>query len=686
MRSLLVPVLLFLSFASACSDPAPLTVIVDEDDRPLVDRYFEFTPVEGLEILEERDPAKRVGSSGFRVAVARGLEGCPCEPGSYQVDGKDGQYVVRADDVLGLQYGLSAVLEAAGFRFFHPYRPHIPSPLVAPSSVAGAGTLQSPEMSLRELHLHTLHPIEPYFDFWEPSPQNLIRAKKTLDWVVKNRGNAIQYPGLDDILSSAERAAAWKEHTRAILEDAHARGLIMGVGIQLFGKSNLQKAFDLLDSEVADPKAEMLKRYRVLLEGVPFDVISLSFGEFSTGTTPADFVAKVNTAYQALQEVAPGTEMNSVIHVGNQPELRVDYQGENLLYYFLVKYADPNIVPWVHSVMYFNLYEDAGGAYFHDNFDEHKAYLLDRLNAGKRVAYMPESAYWIAFDNSVPTYLPLYTRSRWLDLHELKTAAANPLKEHALFSTGWEWGYWQTDVATLRMGFHIPDSWRAPFDDMFAPWGEEGATLANAIVKVTEAEHEGLIKRRLAAYVAGRDQLIDGGELVGIVSQPDRVSFEELQKMTPDARAKFAADVLVPIKTMEDELAGALASVNALPMDNVWFAEVRDGIEVTMFRARYIRKMYEAVKAETEIGSDGGLVAEAVADLAEARKVVVRRHAALHDGPNSRRLIVNAPNQTVYLYGYLREANSLCFWERERVEVQRLLFGSTESQPACVLN
>jgi hypothetical protein len=46
-----------------------------------------------------------------------------------------------------------------------------------------------------------------------------------------------------------------------------------------------------------------------------------------------------------------------------------------LLYYFLIKFANPAIVPWVHTTMFYNLYEDTGLAYLHTEFDEHRAYL-----------------------------------------------------------------------------------------------------------------------------------------------------------------------------------------------------------------------------------------------------------------------------------------------------------------------
>ena len=69
-----------------------------------------------------------------------------------------------------------------------------------------------------------------------------------------------------------------------------------------------------------------------------------------------------------------------------------------LLYYFLIKFANPAIVPWVHTTMFYNLYEDTGLAYLHTEFDEHRAYLEGRLREGKPVGYFPESADWVAFD------------------------------------------------------------------------------------------------------------------------------------------------------------------------------------------------------------------------------------------------------------------------------------------------
>ncbi len=687
MLRLLVTTLALLAL-SCSSSPAPITVLVSEGDRALVEDFLEFVPFEGIVLQQSDDPEAAVDDGdGVRIALASRLECEGCDDGTFRIDGGDRRYVVRGAGVLGVQYGLAEVLEAFHFRFFHPRRTHVPERVPTPLSIAGIGEPQIPEIAVRGLHMHTLHPIEGYFDFWEPGEAQLEGARRTIDWVVKNRGNYLQYPALDDVLADAATADAWRAHTRAILEYAHRRGVRVGVGIQLFGQSNLQKAFDLIDGDPAGAREEMKRRVEVLLGGLPFDAISLSFGEFSAAD-PAVFLENVNLAAEVLHEVSPGIDINTVIHVGDQPDLRVTWEGETLLYYFLVKFADERLVPWVHTVMYYDLFEDAGGAYHHDDFSEHRQFLLDRLEAGKPVGYFPESAYWIAFDNSVPTYLPLYVHSRWLDLDRIRAARGGKpgLREHGLFSSGWEWGYWQTDYATLRMNFRLPASWRAPYEQMFAPWGERGAKLVDAIERFGAAQHEALITQRLAPYLAGRDQIMDASEIKNLVAQPGRPQFSQVRAFTVEERTAFRADVLARLQVLAEKQAEAQVEVESLTQelgDDPWFAEVLDGMTVTTARTRFVHALYSAVLQAAETGSSGAWLDEAASQLAIGRSAVDRRHRALHDS-DGRRLLLNRENATLYPYGYLREAQSLCFWNRERIQVEKLLLGSAESIPACV--
>jgi hypothetical protein len=118
-----------------------------------------------------------------------------------------------------------------------------------------------------------------------------------------------------------------------------------------------------------------------------------------------------------------------------------------------------------------------------------------------------------------------------------------------------------------------------------------------------------------------------------------------------------------------------------------WLAEVRDGVAVDALRARFAAVAWEAALrfgAEGRAGTAPALVAQLDGLLASGRAVVQRRHGALH-WPDAARLITRGRNPTFYQHGYLFYANSLCFWERERVQLQVLVNGSTASPPGCVL-
>jgi isopentenyl-diphosphate Delta-isomerase len=662
-----------------------VVVLVTPAEAPLVRELLRTVPLEGLSVVERDDPAAaleqtRPAAGEFRVAMAGGALCADC----YRLEGAQGRYTVRAGGRLGEQYGLTHLLEQMGLRFYHPSRPRVPATLALPDGSDAMGKLFEPEMAVRGLHLHTLHPIEPFFAFWEPGAEHLEQAKSVIDWTVKNRGNYVQWLALEQVSPGKDDEAVgpWREHTRAIVEYAHERGVKVGIGLQLFGTASLQRSYLLLPGAgAADARNRVREQLVGLLDGLPFDKLSLSFGEFSK-SDPQLFVEAVDLTRDVLEEVAPGVELVTSVHVGNEAKLRVSYMGEELLYYFLVKFADPRVVPWVHTVMYYDLFEDAGGAYHHDDFSEHRAFLLERMAKGQRIGYHPESAYWVAFDNAVPQYHPLYVRSRWQDLASIREAAkgsGGKLDEHVLFSSGWEWGYWQNDYATLRMNYRLPDTWQAAMDEMLAPLGPE---LVKATVDLAEAQHEALIVRRVAPYIAGRDFLVDIGADMGIVSQPVRPYFEQVHAMSVPERAAFVASVVEPLEGLRAATAAVHEGVRALRgQGDPFIDETLDGIEIDLHRARFARAAWAAAAADVP---DPALLTEVDAALTDAEIVVARRRPAMH-WPDASRLVDKGPNATLYQYGYLRDAMALCFWKRERAQLRNALLGEKNSVPGCVL-
>ena len=616
----------------------------------------------------------------------------------FTIEHKGRAALVRSGGALGAQYGLAVAMEALGYRFAHPR--HTKRPAALPASFEGVPSgPQAPAVAKRRgLHLHTLHPLESLYDFWLPGPEHLQGALAVIDFVAKNRGNYLQWCALDDITDPGPKGdaafLAWRDHTRAINAAAHARGLRVGIALQLFGSGNLQRAFDLVDGPPG-PKttAAMHARLERLFGGNGFDTANLSFGEFS-GEDPAHFVAQVDEAYAAMQKVQPGIEVTATIHVGNLPELRVTYKGKSQLYYFLVRYANAAIVPWVHTVMYYTLFDDAGGAYGHAEFDEHRAFLFERLQAKQPVGYFPESAYWVAFDINVPIWLPLYSRSRLRDLTEIAAAGAKqgsaPLANHVVFSSGWEWGYALTDALSLQAGYALPADFAALQLGWWRAWGAAGAQVAKIVTGVADSQAKALIDGRLAPYLAGREAVIDIGFQQGIIAQPDRLSFAAARGLDASGRAKFVADVLQPLEAHGAELAAAHAGLLAVlapgaPVDP-WLQELIDGAAVTAARTRFVAALYRAVLADAAgDGTRDARLADAEAQLALADAAISARHAALWD-PTPSRLTTPLANPTLYQYGYLRQAETRCFWIRERAQVRNLLLSAGESVRPCVLS
>jgi NADH dehydrogenase FAD-containing subunit len=108
-----------------------------------------------------------------------------------------------------------------------------------------------------------------------------------------------------------------------------------------------------------------------------------------------------------------------------------------------------------------------------------------------------------------------------------------------IFSTGWEWGYWLHDVATLRASYELPSEPTALVEHAF---GRDLAGATAPVMALSDLQREYLHHGNLMAYVASRDISIDLGRQLNIVSQPDRVTFADLVAGVgvEDARTKIA--------------------------------------------------------------------------------------------------------------------------------------------------
>jgi hypothetical protein len=666
--------------------PIAMPIFVADGDVAMAEAFAENLPA-ALEagVRRSSDPASEVATTGdgtTRIAVV--LDSSIAHE-SYQLETAAHGFVVRGGDVLGEQYGLAALLEAMGVRFFHPDESFVPATLATPdASIFGA--VVTPEVAERGFMPWTLHPIESFFVLWEPSDAHLREAQRIVDWTVKNGTDFFTYPALDNIANSASDQAAWAAHTRAIVDYAHMRGLRVGLGVQLFGGASLQRALTLVPTG-ADPTTSIERRLATF-SSIPFDSVQLTFGEFS-GMDPQTFIDTLNMGYATIERVMPGVSVTATVHVGNFASTQVTYMGMTMPYYELVRFADPHVVPWIHTVFDFDLFEPTSDAYGLTDFSRQRGYLFDRLSAHQPVTYNPEDAYWITYDDSVPLYLPLYVGSRLYDLQQIRAqapAGSAPLGSHVIFSSGWEWGYWQNDWAVMHMTRHLPIDARTLYHQMLDPV-PNGTAVADIVADLIDIEHRAFIDQQLSGYTAGTDASFSVGLAMGVWSEPPHPSFADVQAMSATDRAAFRANVVGPLTTLRSDLMGIEARLAALSIDpnDPWLGEIVDGVHTTRLRVDDAAVLWGGAADLADGMTIEGALTRLTAIEGEETTLVAQRLAHFH-APNGAELTAETRRSVLlYQYGYLRHANDLCFYRRDRIQLANLAHGTSDVVPGCVL-
>lgn len=585
-------------------------------------------------------------------------------------DGTKARFVVYAPDAANLAYGAYAFLEELGFRFFHPKQEFVPE-LGGVALPRALDVERRPAFRIRGIQPHTLHPIEWLEPLAETGPENLADAKRLVDWLAKTGQNLVQWP-----LLAYSPYSDYAPHATAIVDYAHQRGVRVGAVVQMFADSALQNNFVLVEDE-ALWQTELEAGIDELMT-VPFDSVALALGEF-VGNDPAEVITWLNHATQYFADNYPNVEVSVQVHVGNYPGLWVDYQGQETFFYHLAGEADPRLASSVHTVFFFDLYRD-WGTYKHDNFFFQREYLFRELPE-RRVDYFPESAYWIGADVDVPQFLPTYVYARWLDVSSLtKDIAAQGLPAldgHIVFSSGHEWGYWLTDYLAARMAWQPEASFEDTLRHATSAFGDCSGELGDDLADLVALQNQYLFDQRLIGYVTGEDNLLDVGWIAGYESHPRRRSYEEIAELPADEQATFEEDVVVALETMaaaieplEKSVAARCKTADAALRP--WCDELHDGFAIDRLRARHSALLYRAVIDWSRGGSEHpALLDRAAAEAELAADVVARRALAYRFDLG--KLVDAYDNRTIYTFGYLRQAHTLCFWHRQEQQARLLI-------------
>jgi hypothetical protein len=574
-----------------------------------------------------------------------------------------------------LAAGAYALLEELGCRFFHPKQelvPHLGAAFV-PTSLQ---EWRRPAASRRGLQPHTLHPIEYFATFMEPSEANLVDAKAFIDWLVKTGQNFVQWP----LLSTVDWNT-WKPYVTSILAYAHGRGVRVGASVEIWGGSALQNNYVLV-SDTNNWQPEMEAGLDKLLE-IPWDVVDLTTGEF-VATGPQAVIDWLDHATAYVLAKSPSTQVNVENHVGNYPQLWVKYQGQTVFYYHLPQFCDPRLGQSVHTLSLFDMYRD-WATYAHPNFWLQHDYVLQEIPT-RRVSYFPESAYWISADIDVPLFLPEHLYARWIDIHNLTAELADRglpgLEGHLEFMSGHEWGYWLTDYLVAKMLWEPSKPFEYFLSRYTSAFGSCSADVQTALEQYVALQTKYLFDQRLLAYVQGENGTVDLGYLAGLETHPKRIEFEELLPMTEEQRASFESTVLAGLDAfaaqsgaIEDTIAARCRGADATIAP--WCDELRDGVSIGRLRAQHAALLYRAILsyARGDGGSAASQLSQASAITQQAAQVVAGREAQYRF--DVQRETGQYSNPTIYAFGYLRQAHTQCYWQRREDQVAFILQNGT---------
>jgi len=571
--------------------------------------------------------------------------------------------LVVAPDAANLAFGAYALLEELGARFFHPMQELVPAfgkARVPP----GLSVTRAPAMKSRGVQFHTLHPIEYFATFNQPSDASLAEAKRVVDWLVKTGQNYFQWVLLDPKHVDFD---ALRPHAQAIIDYAHARNVTVGGSLQIWGKAALQNNMVLV-TDPAQANAQIDAGLDRLMQ-IGWDAVDLQLGEFIS-SDPQSVIDWLSHCVEHLAATHPNVLVNVENHVGNYKNLYVDYKGQTVFYYHLPQFADPRLGQNVHTLSLFDVYRN-WATYAHPDFHLQHDYLMKMLPTGRRVKYHPESAYWISADIDVPLFLPEFLFSRWNDVHnlvgEIRAQGLPPLYGHLMFSSGHEWGYWLTDYMTAKILWE-PE---LPLDAFVARWGAaygDGAQdFSSALSQLIAIQSHYVFDERLLPYLQGESSVVDLGYLAGLETHPRRTQFEEVLAMSAADRAAFQAKVpdaldamAAEMKPIEDLVSARCrgADVTLAP----WCNEIADGVSIVRNRAQHASRVYRAVLAKAS-GSDAEThYAAALALHDEAKAIIARREGGYRFDLD--RLTADYASPTVYGFGYLRAAHTVCYWDR----------------------
>jgi hypothetical protein len=400
---------------------------------------------------------------------------------------------------------------------------------------------------------------EMYCETWE----NMYNTLPGLfEWLIANRQNRVEvlllgnkkWDKWDDLTTGEKR----QNRLKMINALAHEYGLLMGADIPLALMQQHGWAMINVRDDINTQRQDIIDRVDWAF-AADYDFITTESG-LSEFTKPScDLMLELFEIYvnqvvnvwkrEALTKVHCSTDQYCTdVDAAGQLKYPDPRTGEPINFNFLPMYASGGLGVLPHTVQVYSFDDPTAGAYGNANFSYMSDYMTFEASMNKReVVYYGESAYWVNVDVDVPLFLPLSGQRRLYDLRRtarLENAGNFRISGQMNFESGWEFGYFLSNVITARSVWNprmeIQDDWvafDASLSSVFSIFGDFNAEVISGLVELSKAQQDILIYGKIEnkessdlnklsghAYLSGTDTWVDIPRMLGMsFTQPDKV-------------------------------------------------------------------------------------------------------------------------------------------------------------------
>jgi hypothetical protein len=576
---------------------------------------------------------------------------------------KDKIIHITAKTEIDVIYGFYTFLsDILGFVFLHPEE--IISPRFNPNIFLNDFLLEAESIFInRGFHLHTLHPIELSHFIFNEDKKHKIYIKHYIDHLVRLRQNTFQF-----YLLEKTDLKTFIPYIKDIIEYAHNKGIKVGIMLSLYRVQ--QYSYKLFKISKIFYLLQHCKTVIDKLLEAQFDyfVVETPLGEFLPDLMR--YIPRITKKIESYITINKGVPLFYAKHIVKKDHIIME-PSEKL------RNPNPRHANFLfRTVMCFSLFDKVMGAYENETF-EFIYEDMRKYSKNKKIFFWPTSAYWVAFDNTIPLFLFPYLKAR---LDDIQLCKKLQIHGHITFSSGFEWGGFLIETSIANYSWIIKkDGLIINNDPLYVIKKIAQNPFHQIIEKIYHLCIDYLINKKLLPHLTGEDPFIEF-PIFNHTFQPrakytlkyvrrkiNRASFKTILK-----EIYLLKDFTIQLSHYLSDFSIALSSLD-FSNSNVIIEELYNYLTVLNLRIKHkINVYYAALHARTCKKSSypnkyKKYLNQASKLREEALKIISK--VMDHCRYEKRYIVDKCLNKTSYDFSYFYPASVLFFWEREEKEV-----------------